>query len=165
MELMKDLFTKSASTPPTVRLTINEKVVDRETRPCMFDLNCPVVNCPFRSDELPNAYVDRLIDGTTKSPNFGGFGKQKPVEQPAGVDIEDDADLFAIQVGRVDPCMVNTPVYRNKNTQYLDTDVPAEFQLPIEPSVKVKPKSKPKKDKKKGKKNTKKNSKKKKKPK
>lgn len=146
MEMMKDLFTKStlASVEPQ---SSNEQTADgRDARPCVFDANCPVADCPFRSDEPLSAFVDRLTGG---GPAVG-----RPATAPADqAEIVDDADLFAVRVGRVDPCRTNAPVHRNKNTQYLLTDVPAEY-LPAPEPVTVKPKrnGKKKKSKKKAKK-------------
>lgn len=147
MEMMRDLYTKS-TLPSLEQQGSSEQAADGfEVRPCVFDPNCPVASCPFRSDEPLNAFVNQLIDGSA--------AKAKVPAGTVGLDqaeIVDDADLFVVRVGRVDPCRTNAPVYRNKNTQYLLTDIPAEFLPAPEPDpVKSKGNEK-KKSKKKGKK-------------
>lgn len=147
MEMMRDLYTKSTQ-PSLEQNGSSEQATDGfETRPCVFDPNCPVASCPFRSDEPLNAFVNQLINGPArKSAVAAGTAAQDPAE------IVDDADLFVVKVGRVDPCRTNEPVYRNKNTQYLLTDVPAELlPAPVPDPVKSKG-NKKKTSKKKGKK-------------
>ncbi|VVC25883.1 Hypothetical protein CINCED_3A019592 [Cinara cedri] len=139
MEMMKDLFTKAAASSPS---ELNEQQTTRN--PCMFDLNCPVARCPFRMDEPITAFVDRMVDGgdgrptKTKTP----ASKSLPSAQAGAdgssenVEIEDDADVFVVSSGRVDPCRVSLPVHRENTTQYLETDLQPEFrpQPPQPPS-------------------------------
>lgn len=144
MELMKELFTKSVFPSPAKRSDGGDKqIADDGVNSCALDPDCPVAGCPFRSIEPPNAFVDRLISGGHHRPCTVN-GPARSAADSAG-EIVDDADLFAIRVGRVDPCRTNAPVYRNKVTQYLEEDVFGEYPPVSPPPVSVKHKLKKKK--------------------
>lgn len=152
MELMKELFTKSVFPSTAKRSDASDKLMaDDWVNSCALDPNCPVAGCPFRSTEPPNAFVDRLISGGRHRPCTVD-GPVRLAADPTG-EIVDDADLFAIRVGRVDPCRTNAPVYRNKVTQYLEEDVfggPAPPPPPMSVKHKLKKKKKSKNKKRKG---------------
>lgn len=151
MEKMKDLFMRSVQ--PSAKNASNDI---RVFRPCVFDPNCPVENCPFRADEPIGAFVDRMIEGV--DPKLADKDPRR-VTLPKTTEIEDDADLFTMKVGRIDPCQFNVPCYRDGCTQYQLADIPPEYWPPPEPIVEEpepkpmkKKKTNKKKDKKKGKK-------------
>lgn len=144
MELMKELFIKSVF-PSTAKWSDggDKQMADDGVNSCALDPDCPVAGCPFRSTEPPNAFVDRLISSGRQLPCTTN-GAARPATDSAG-EIVDDADLFAIRVGRVDPCRTNAPVYRNKVTQYLEEDVFGEYPPASPPPVSDKKKLKKKK--------------------
>lgn len=119
---------------------------DQQGKPCMFDLNCPATRCPFRTGKAANAFVDHLIDGTRPGNNNNNRLKNR--------EIVDDADLFVVNVGRVDPCRVTAPlVYKDGCSQCFETDFSTILLPPPPPKVeKKKKKGKKSKKSKKGKK-------------
>lgn len=144
MELMKELFTKSVFPLTAKRSDGGDKqMADDGVNSCALDPDCPVAGCPFRLIEPPNAFVDRLISGGRQRPCTVN-SLARPAADSAG-EIVDDADLFAILVGRVDPCRTNAPVYRNKFTQYLEEDVFGQYPPVSQPPMSVKNKLKKKK--------------------
>lgn len=148
MELMKKMFIDSAISSPT---DLNEQQMTR--KPCMFDIDCPMATCPFRAQEPitePVKYRRKVSTTTNKKKAFRPITKKnnKKKHKPASTlvrsrnlfaknRIEDDADMFVINVGRVDPCRIAVPVHRDNVTQVLDTDF-QEFQPKPPPASKSK---------------------------
>ncbi|XP_060846015.1 uncharacterized protein LOC132925658 [Rhopalosiphum padi] len=116
MEKLKDLYKEMEKTKSLRNDQLGSKNTNRG-KPCMFDLNCPVARCPFRKSEPENAFVDHLIKGTRP----GDEHLRKKLSEDRG--LVDDADLFVINVGRVDPCRVIAPTkYKDGYSQYCETD-------------------------------------------
>lgn len=134
MEMMKDLFIKVYSPQAAKDQNTNPNATGKE-KTCMFNPNCKVDGCPFKIGEPVTQFVDRLING---SPPV------KTKTTAPSNEIVDDADLFIVSVRQPDPCTINEPVYRNRCTQYLESDVPVECLPPPKPT-KVNTKSKSKK--------------------
>uniref|UniRef100_A0A2S2P5K6 Uncharacterized protein n=1 Tax=Schizaphis graminum TaxID=13262 RepID=A0A2S2P5K6_SCHGA len=117
MEKLKTLHKEMKTTKPLRNNALDKKKTNRG-KPCMFDLNCPVDRCPFRKSEPENSFVDHLIKGTC--PDFEQPSNNKMSEDR---ELVDDADLFVINVGRVDPCRVIPPAkYKDGCSQYFETD-------------------------------------------
>ncbi|CAI6363535.1 unnamed protein product [Macrosiphum euphorbiae] len=120
---------------------------DQQGKPCMFDLNCPASRCPFRTGQAANAFVGHLIDGTRPG-NVGSSNNRLKNHE-----IVDDADLFILNVGRVDPCRVVAPlVYKDGCSQCFETDFSTVLLPPPPPVQKKIKKGKKSKNSKKGKK-------------
>ncbi|XP_025192872.1 uncharacterized protein LOC112592926 [Melanaphis sacchari] len=118
MEKLKALYKEMETTSLAQNSEFDTNKTDRG-KPCMFDLNCPVVRCPFRKSQPENAFVDHLINGTRPD------NDQSPNSSLDDREIVDDADLFVINVGRVDPCRVITPPkYKDGCSQCFETDFP-----------------------------------------
>jgi hypothetical protein len=116
MEKLKDLYKEMETTKSLRNDQLGSKNTNRG-KPCMFDLNCPVARCPFRKSEPENAFVDHLIKGTRPG------DEQRPKKLLEDRELVDDADLFVINVGRVDPCRVIAPVkYKDGCSQYFESD-------------------------------------------
>lgn len=151
MRMMKQLFQAAVEVPSDVdRAKVGQ--------PCVFDQQCPIANCPFRYDVSPSeAEGEELVSSTpeldrlTRAPlawksNDDAHTQSKP---PTVDYIEDDADLFIVGVGRVDPCQIKEPVYRVIETQYSMSDISTSFMPPVpEPQPVEKNDKKSKKDKK-----------------
>lgn len=126
-----------------------DTVGDPQGKPCMFDLNCPASRCPFRTENAANEFVSHLIDGTRPGNDWSSNNQLKDLE------IVDDADLFIVNVGRVDPCrVIAPPVYKDGCSQCYETDFSTILLPPPLPTVeknkkKDKKSKKSKKDKKK----------------
>lgn len=134
MEMMKDLFIEVYSPQSTNKDNIKPNVTSKKEETCMFNPSCPISGCPFKIGEPITQFVDQLIKG--KKPT-------KTTDPKNSNEIVDDADLFIVSVGRVDPCTINVPVHRNQSTQYLELDMPTEC-LPPPKAIKSNTKSKPK---------------------
>lgn len=158
MELMRDMFTK-ATVDNSRRTDSDDRVNDGDSAvhgDCMFDPECPLADCPFRADEPTGAFIDRLIDRDGRRVHTAASSitkrqlatdKSKPPRSVATA-IVDDADMFTVRVGRVDPCRVKMVPRRDGTTQYLQTDIPAEFLPAAVKPPKSRSKAKSKKSKK-----------------
>jgi len=94
--------------------TINQS---QKGKPCLFNLNCPAARCPFRTGKAANEFVNNLIDINSPGSTISPKNRLKKCE------IVDDADLFVVNVGRVDPCRVIAPlVYKDGWSQCFETD-------------------------------------------
>lgn len=104
-----------------------------------------------KSDKIQKLDEVNKIDKDEKVEEIENIEKVENAEEyesVESVEIEDDADLFILRVGRVDPCPVRVPVcLQDKSTQYLVTDLPSEL-FPPRKVVPAKPKKKSKKTKK-----------------
>jgi len=82
----------------------------------MFDLNGLDYRCPFRESKQANEFVGHLVNGTRLE------NEQSSNNLLDNHEIVDDANLFVINVGLVDPCWVIAPVkYKNGCSQCFET--------------------------------------------
>jgi len=119
MEKLIALSKQMKTSPPeqTAGKLNKVKYQSQKGKPCMFNLNCPANRCPFRTGKAANEFVNDLVDGTRPAT---AFSLKKRLNKR---EIVDNADLFVVNVGRVDPCRVVAPlVYKDGCTQYLETD-------------------------------------------
>lgn len=125
MEQIKRLYVEGVS--------IKDQPIRREE--CAFDAQCPVAGCPFKTDKPENqtASVDRNHQKKCK-----GEFDDSDTAASSDEEIEDDADLFVVRVGRVDPCRKDVLEHRDQGTL---TDFPEE-SLPPPPPPPSKSKSK-----------------------
>lgn len=107
---------------------------------CMFDPQCPVAGCPFKTNqpEVQIASTNRNVRNTSKGTKVK-FGAQKEAQgenaqTSLNEEIEDDADLFVVRVGRADSCRKDVLEHRDRGTL---TDFPEE-SLPPPPKSKSK---------------------------
>lgn len=92
---------------------------------CLFDRNCPVPGCPFREGQSkkPNASVDQKasVDAVPKAVEDNELktqkndGRRMESKRSSKMEIVDDADLFVVKVGRVDPCHMNVLKYQDRS--------------------------------------------------
>ncbi|CAH1730947.1 uncharacterized protein LOC114132097 [Aphis gossypii] len=116
LEKLKTLYTEMETTPLMNSSEFDTDKTDRG-KPCMFDLNCPAARCPFRESKKANEFVGHLVNGTYPE------NEQTPNNLLNNREIVDDADLFVINVGLVDPCRVIAPAkYKDGCSQYFETD-------------------------------------------
>lgn len=142
MEKLKGLYEEMKTAAPMMY----SEEAGEQGKPCMFDLNCMATHCPFRTAEQANAFVGHLINGTRPGDDRlpinvkpSDYRDVEIADDPNNLEIVDDADLFVVNTGRVDPCRVTAPLeYQENFTQCFDTDFSAILLPP--PSVVKKPK-------------------------
>jgi len=116
LEKLKTLYTEMLITPLMNSSEFDTDKTD-QGKPCMFDLNCPAARCPFRESKKANEFVGHLVNGTYTE------NEQTHNNLLDNREIVDDADLFVINVGLVDPCRVIAPAkYKDGCSQCFETD-------------------------------------------
>ncbi|CAH1730958.1 unnamed protein product [Aphis gossypii] len=116
LEKLKTLYNEMETTPLMNSSEFDTEKTDRG-KPCMFDLNCPAARCPFRESKKANEFVGHLVNGTYPE------NEQSPNNLLENREIVDDADLFVINVGLVDPCrVIAPPKYKDGCSQCFETD-------------------------------------------
>ncbi|XP_015365041.1 PREDICTED: uncharacterized protein LOC107162593, partial [Diuraphis noxia] len=118
MEKLATLYKQTKIKTPVSTDKLNQdKNQSHKGKQCLFNLNCPVDRCPFRTGKLTNDYVSNLIESNCPGKAVSCNKRSRKHE------IVDNADLFVVNVGRVDPCRVVAPlVYKDGCTQCFETD-------------------------------------------
>ncbi|XP_060837317.1 LOW QUALITY PROTEIN: uncharacterized protein LOC132919609 [Rhopalosiphum padi] len=116
MEKVKALYNVMETINEPLRSGRSRSKKTNRRKRCLFDRNCPVANCPFRKSEPENTFVDHPIKGTRPG------DERPPKKLSEDRELVDDANLFVINVGRVDPCRVKAPKYKDGSSQYFESD-------------------------------------------
>ncbi|XP_050530710.1 uncharacterized protein LOC126899668 [Daktulosphaira vitifoliae] len=147
MEMIMKMFKAAKATPKILATNSNKlgKIPQKSpinTGRCLFDPECIIFDCPFKTNEPEEAMINRIITNcndqqvnnkhggnhTVRHSESNAHAQHPKVSEKTSEVIEpvvDDEDLFVVSVGRVDHCRLK--VTKDDTTQYQEGDVPLEW--------------------------------------